>query len=113
MINRNLMQRLKRLERQLQRQVEDLKHADIELLNPEMLSEATTDVLRRFHQFALEGDGRYAAYRNLVLEPEVHAPSGATEIVMILNAARKRMNQENELARQTAAAMEETKSTEP
>jgi hypothetical protein len=30
------MQRLKRLERQLQPQVEDIKHAHIELLQPEM-----------------------------------------------------------------------------
>ena len=63
---------------------------------------------------ALEGDERYAAYRYLLPEPEVHAPSHPTELVMILNAARKRMNQENELARQTAAAAarEESKTTE-
>jgi hypothetical protein len=67
-------------------------------------------------RMALEGDERYAAYRNLPEEPEVHAPSThPTELVMRLNAARKRMNEENELARQTgaAAAMEESEITEP
>jgi hypothetical protein len=119
MNNWNLMQRLKRLERQLQAQVKDLKHADNEMLQPEMQSDAATIALRQLNEarrrMALEGDERYAAYRDLAPEPEVHAASGPTEIVMILNAARKRMNQENELARQNAAAaaaMEESKTTE-
>ena len=106
MNNRNLMHRLKRLERQLQPQVEDIKHADIE-------------VMRRLNQarrrLALEGDERYAAYRDLP-EPELPAPSRATEIVMRLHAARKRVNQENEVARKTegaAAATEEIETTEP
>ena len=86
-------------------------------LKPEGQNEATTILLGRLNQarrrLALEGDERYAAYRDL--EPGVHAPSHATEFVMRLNAARKRMNQENKLARQTAgaaAAMEESEITE-
>ena len=107
MNTRNLMQRLKRLERQLQPQVEDIKPADIELMR--RLNQA-----RR--RMALEGDERYAAYRDLVPEPEVRAPCHPTEIVERLKAARKRMNQENELARQdaaAAAAMEKSETTEP
>jgi hypothetical protein len=116
---RNFMQRLKRIERQLQPQVGEIKRADLELLKPEIQSDAATMMLRRLNQakrrLALEGDERYAAYRDLAPEPEYQAPSHATELVMRLNAARKRMNQENELARQTAAAaaaMEESEITE-
>ena len=106
MINRNLIQRLQRIERQLKPQVEDIKPADIE-------------IIRRLNQarrrLALEGDERYAAYKDLPPQPQVYAPSHPTELVMILNAARRRMNQENELARHTAAAAaakEESKLTE-
>jgi hypothetical protein len=45
------------------------------------------------------------------IRTEIHAPSNPIEIVMRLNAARDRMNQENELA--AAAAMEENEITEP
>jgi len=82
-------------------------------------NQGATIMLRRLNEakrrMALEGDEKYAAYRDLAPDPEVHAPSHATEIVMILNAARKRMNQEDELARQaagTAAAMEESEITD-
>ena len=105
---RNFMQRLKRIERQLQPQVGEIKRADIELRQPEIQSEATTNLLRRLNEarrrMALGGDERYAAYRDLAPEPEYRDVSLPTEIVARLNAARKRMNQENELARQTTAA---------
>ena len=58
---------------------------------------------------------RKSEMRRLVQKPEVHDPSHAIEVVMRLNAARTRINQENELARQTAAAaaaMEEIETTE-
>ena len=112
MISTNLSGRIERLERQIQPRIKDIKL--------KIQSQATTNLLRRLNQarrrMALEGDERYAAYRNLPEEPEVHAPSThPTELVMRLNAARKRMNQENELARQaagTAAAMEESEITD-
>jgi len=111
MISTDLSRRIERLERQIQPGIKDIK--------PKIQSQATTNLLRRLNQarrrMALEGDERYAAYKDLAPDPEVHAPSHATEIVMILNAARKRMNQEDELARQaagTAAAMEESEITD-
>jgi uncharacterized protein YhaN len=101
MISRNLSGRIERLERQLRPRIKDVKASDIELIR--RLNEA-----RR--RMALEGDERYAVYKDLVAEPEGPA-SHATEIVMILKAARKRMNQQNEIARQTAgtaATMEQS-----
>jgi hypothetical protein len=129
MISRNLSRRIERLERQLRPRIKDMKASEIEprrltkrerRLKTEMENEAATMILRRLNQakrrLALEGDERYAAYRNLAPEPEVHDPSLATEIVERLKAARKRMNQENEPARQNAAAaaaMEESEITKP
>jgi len=65
---------------------------------------------------AIETEDRDNRIRALKPESEVHAPSHAIEIVMRLNAARTRINQENEIARQAeaaAAAMEESKIIEP
>jgi hypothetical protein len=117
MISRNVSRRIERLERQLRPRNKDMKASDVEFrgltklqrrLKLEMQNDAATNILRRLNEarrrMALRGDERYAAYRDLIPEPEVHDPSLATEIVMRLNAARKRTNQENELARQNAAA---------
>src|SRR5204863_10006873 len=97
MISRNLSRRIERLECQLRPRSKGMKGSD------KTQSQATTNLLRRLNQarrrLALEGDERYAAYKDLPPEPQVHAPSHPNEIVMILNAARRRMNQENELAR--------------
>ena len=83
-----------------------------------MQNDAATNLIRRLNEarrrMALEGDERYAAYRDLAPEPEVHAPGDPSELVAILHAARKRMNQENDIARQNAAAAtEESKIIEP
>jgi hypothetical protein len=114
MITTDLSRRIERLERQIQPRSKSMKGSD------KTQSLATTNLLRRLNEarrrIAQEGDERYAAYKDLPPEPLVHAPSHPNEIVMILNAARKRMNEENELARQTAgtaAAMKENEITEP
>ena len=87
MITKNLLQRIKRLERQLKPQVDVMTPKQIQAMH-------RSDTARR--------NG-----------------SNFNQIVMILNSARKRMNQENqenELARQTAAAkaaLEGSEVTEP
>jgi len=114
MISRNLSRRIERLECQLRPRIKGMKGSD------KIQSEASTKILRRLNQakrrLALEGDERYAAYRDLAPESEFQDTSLATEIVERLKSARQRMNQENEPALQNAAAaaaMEESEITEP
>ena len=105
-MSRNLFRRIERLERQLRPRSEDMKASDIEMIR--RLYEAKK-------RLGLPGWEALAPSRTLLKSPKITKESLNIEFIQRLQAGRARMNQENEQARQTAAAaaaMEESKITE-
>ena len=106
MISRNLSRRIEKLERQLRPRTKDMKASDIELF------QRLYDMKKRS---GAPGWEAFAPSSTLLRSPIITKESRNIEMIQRLQAGRTRMNQENELARQTAAtaaAMEESEITE-
>ena len=103
MISRDLARRIDRLERELRPRITDMTVSDIELF------QRLYELKKRS-----EAPGWEAfAPSSTLKSPSITKASRNIEIIQHLQAGRTRMNQENELARQTAAAaMEESKITD-
>ena len=95
MISRNLWSRLKRLEDKIKQRCEPEA-------TPKQLQ-----LIQRLHEarrrMALEDGKTYVEYSGPDAKAEIIYPPGPNQIVMILNAARKRMNEENARLEQEAA----------